>query len=278
MKIIDNVVELQQALQLCGSKSVGFVPTMGALHEGHLTLVREARKGCDVVVVSIFVNPTQFNDPKDLKSYPRQVNQDCDLLDGVGADIVFVPTVDQIYPEPDNRQFDFGCIEAVMEGASRPGHFNGVAQVVSRLFDIVKPTRSYFGEKDFQQVAVVKAMVRQLDIDVEIEVVEIVREADGLARSSRNILLTPEHREAAPAIYAALQRAQESVATQSVVDVAEQVKRDVEASGLLSVIYFEAVDSATMQSVDSWSESENIQGCIAVQAGAVRLIDNIKLK
>ncbi len=279
MKIINNVAELQQELALSSGRSIGFVPTMGAIHRGHLSLVERAREECDIVVVSIFVNPTQFNDPKDLKNYPRQVEQDAELIESVGADIAFVPTVEQIYPEPDTRQFSFGEIDKVMEGASRPGHFNGVAQVVSRLFDIVKPTKSYFGEKDFQQVAVIFAMVEQLSIATEIIVVPIVREEDGVAMSSRNALLTPEHRAAAPDIYKALCEAQK-LATEglSVVKVRDAVVVTIEQSGLLKVLYFEMVDARTLQPIGDWSESENIQGCVALQAGAIRLIDNIKLK
>ncbi len=278
MEIIDNVSRLQQKLGACVAQKVGFVPTMGALHEGHLTLVRCARAECDVVVVSIFVNPTQFNDPKDLECYPRQLSQDCALLEGVGVDYLFVPSVEQIYPEVDDRLFDLGGVDMGMEGASRPGHFNGVAQVVSRLFDIVKPTVGYFGEKDFQQVAVIRAMVKLLSLEVEIEVVPTVREADGLALSSRNVLLSQQCRAAAPTIYQALKKAQSCVKELSPEETTEAVKSAVEASGVLQVIYFEAVDAVTMQRVESWDDSESIQGCIAVQAGTVRLIDNIKLK
>ncbi len=278
MKIIDNVTELQQAIGQCGGERVGFVPTMGAIHQGHLSLMRRARAECDVVVVSIFVNPTQFNDPNDLKNYPRQESQDCALVESVGVDIVFLPSVAEIYPEPDNRQFTFGGVESRMEGASRPGHFNGVAQVVSRLFDIVKPTVAYFGQKDFQQVAVIRAMVRDLAIPVEIVEVATVREADGLALSSRNVLLTKEHRAVSPDIYAALKAAQSGVGTKGTSEVIEQVIKDVEQSGLLKVLYFEVSDAATLNPIGDWAESDNIQGCIAVQAGAVRLIDNIKLK
>ncbi len=286
MKIIDNVAQLRSEIELLklsdknsgSSAAVGFVPTMGALHEGHLTLVRRARATSDIVVVSIFVNPTQFNDPTDLEKYPRTLAADCKLLESVGVDLVFAPTVAEIYPTPDSRKFEFGSVEATMEGTSRPGHFNGVAQVVSRLFEIVQPTKSIFGEKDFQQVAIIKSMVEQLSIEVEIEVVPTVREADGLALSSRNTLLTAEHREAAPTIYAALKAAKESVETMTPQEVAKQFTEQVEKSGLLKVIYFEAVDAATMVSVESWSDSNDIQGCTAVQAGNVRLIDNIKLK
>ncbi len=282
MKITNNVATLQQELNTLEGKSVGFVPTMGALHAGHITLVEQARKACDIVVVSIFVNPTQFNDANDLKHYPRTLEADCELLKAAGVDFVFAPSVEEVYPEEDSRQFDLGGVDLPMEGASRPGHFNGVAQVVSRLFDIVRPTRSYFGEKDFQQVAVIRAMLRSAECKTKSEIVTvpIVREASGLALSSRNQLLTPEYKAAAPAIYKALSRAAECAATLtlSTTELADQVCREVEAGGLLKVIYFAVVDATTMQEVDDWSASEGVQGCIAVQAGAVRLIDNIKLK
>ncbi len=281
MKVIENVAELKSELAKYSSQSVGFVPTMGAIHSGHLSLVERAHKECDVVVVSIFVNPTQFNDKNDLKNYPRQVAEDCKLIESVGADIAFVPTVEQIYPEPDTRIFDFGDIDKGMEGATRPGHFNGVAQVVSRLFDIVKPAKSYFGEKDFQQVAVIFDMVKQLALPVEIVVVPIVREADGVAMSSRNALLTAEHRAAAPDIYKALRWAQEAREAQTEVapeEMRAEVVRLIEQSGLLKVIYFEMVDARSLAPINSWADSDNIQGCVALQAGAIRLIDNIKLK
>ncbi len=287
MRVLENVAELKGELAKYGSQSIGFVPTMGAIHSGHLSLMERARKECDVVVVSIFVNPTQFNDKNDLKNYPRQVAQDCQLIESVGVDIVFTPTVEQIYPEPDTRVFDFGEIDKGMEGATRPGHFNGVAQVVSRLFDIVNPTKSYFGEKDFQQVAVIFDMVRQLALPVEIVVVPIVREADGLAMSSRNALLTAEHRAAAPDIYKALNWAQATIGASGESDAEsnitpEQTRQEVtkliEQSGLLKVIYFEMVDARSLTPINSWNDSDNIQGCVALQAGAIRLIDNIKLK
>ena len=187
--ISSKVEELKTA-----GKTIGFVPTMGALHEGHLSLVRIASGHCDVVVVSVFVNPTQFNDPKDLERYPRDLQKDAKLLSETRCELIFAPTVQDIYPEPDTRVFDFGLIDKVMEGKYRPGHFNGVAQVVSRLFDIVKPHKAFFGEKDFQQLAVIREMVRQLKLEVEIVACPIVREADGLAMSSRNLLLN-ESRE-----------------------------------------------------------------------------------
>ena len=204
MKVVNTVAELNAALAPLKREGVGFVPTMGALHAGHRSLVERARRENDTVVVSVFVNPTQFNDKNDLKNYPRTPEADCAILEAAGADIVFMPTVEVIYPEPDTRQFDFGMVDKVMEGATRPGHFNGVAQVVSRLFALVNPARAYFGEKDFQQIAVIKAMVEQLAIDIEIVECAIVRGEDGLALSSRNELLTPEHRAAAPHIYATI--------------------------------------------------------------------------
>ena len=193
MKTFYTVNELKQELSTVARQDVGFVPTMGALHAGHRSLVEKARRECKVVVVSVFVNPTQFNDKNDLRNYPRTPEEDAAMLEAAGADYVLMPSVEEIYPEPDTRQFDFGLIDKVMEGATRPGHFNGVAQVVSRLFDIVSPAKAYFGEKDFQQIAVIKAMVKQLNLDVEIVECPIIRGEDGLALSSRNTLLDEAH-------------------------------------------------------------------------------------
>jgi len=259
-------------------EKIGFVPTMGALHAGHRSLVEKARRECEVVVVSVFVNPTQFNDKNDLRNYPRTPEADAAVLEAAGADYVLMPSVEEIYPEPDTREFDFGQIDKVMEGATRPGHFNGVAQVVSRLFDIVKPAKAYFGEKDFQQIAVIKAMVKQLDMDVEIVECPIIRAEDGLALSSRNTLLDEAHRKAAPEIYATLKQCADKAKELSPAALTEWVTEEIERSGLLKVIYFQAVDALTMQEVSSWENSPRIQGCIAVQAGQIRLIDNVKIK
>ncbi len=278
MKTFTKVNELREALGAVRNGKIGFVPTMGALHEGHISLVNRARKECDAVVVSVFVNPTQFNDKTDLKNYPRTPEADAAMLAEAGVDFVLFPTVEEIYPEPDTRVFDFGLIDKVMEGATRPGHFNGVAQVVSRLFAIVEPDKAYFGEKDFQQIAVIRAMVGQLGLKVEIVDCPIVRDSDGLARSSRNTLLDKEHREAAPHIYEVLSAAVRKVGEMLPSELSEWVVREVERNPLLKVIYFQAVDASTMQQVQTWEESERVQGCIAVQAGAIRLIDNIKLK
>ena len=278
MKTFDKVSDLQQALMQVDREKIGFVPTMGALHAGHRSLVEKARRECEVVVVSVFVNPTQFNDKNDLRNYPRTPEADAAMLEAAGADYVLMPSVEEIYPEPDTREFDFGQIDKVMEGATRPGHFNGVAQVVSRLFDIVMPAKAYFGEKDFQQIAVIKAMVKQLDIDVEIVECPIIRAEDGLALSSRNTLLDEAHRKAAPEIYATLRQCADKAKELSPVGLTEWVTEEVERSGLLKVIYFQAVDALTMQEVSSWEDSPRIQGCIAVQAGQIRLIDNVKIK
>ncbi len=278
MRAFSTVSELREALLPLRDKTIGFVPTMGALHQGHISLVELARKECDTVVVSVFVNPTQFNDKNDLKHYPRTPKADAVLLEAAGVDFVLFPSVEEIYPEPDTRVFDFGQIDKVMEGATRPGHFNGVAQVVSRLFNIVEPTKAYFGEKDFQQIAVVRAMVAQLGLKVEIVDCPIIRDTDGLARSSRNTLLTAEHRAAAPHIYEVLSAAVTKVGELTPAELKAWVTAEVDKNPLLKVIYFEAVNALTMQSVESWNECERIQGCIAVQAGDIRLIDNIKLK
>ncbi len=255
---------------------IGFVPTMGALHEGHLALVRRAIAENPVVVVSIFVNPTQFNDPDDLKRYPRILDDDLKLLKSTGCQIVFAPQPEEIYPEPDTRKFDFGLLEHAMEGKHRPGHFNGVAQVVSKLFDLVKPQRAYFGLKDFQQLAIIRRLVKQLNLPIEIVPCEIVREKSGLAMSSRNSLLSDKERKEASLIYQALIRAKELVNEKSVQDIEKWVRETINNSLLLNVEYFEIVDNDTLQHVENWTEKRNVTGCIAVSCGNIRLIDNIR--
>ena len=278
MKTIYKVSDLRKELSTVDREGIGFVPTMGALHAGHRSLVERARRECATVVVSVFVNPTQFNDKNDLRNDPRTPEADMALLEAAGAEYVLMPSVEEIYPEPDERIFDFGQIDKVMEGATRPGHFNGVAQVVSRLFAIVEPAKAYFGEKDFQQIAVIKAMVKQLSLGVEIVECPIVRGDDGLALSSRNTLLDAEHRKAAPRIYAVISQCAARAAEMTPAELTQLVTREVESDGLLKVIYFQAVDALTMQQVGAWSDSDRIQGCIAVQAGDIRLIDNVRIK
>ena len=278
MKVFESVKELRAELDKAEQSGIGFVPTMGALHAGHRSLVERARRENSTVVVSVFVNPTQFNDKNDLKHYPRTPEADARLLGEAGADFVLMPTVEEIYPQPDTRQFDFGLIDKVMEGATRPGHFNGVAQVVSRLFDIVRPARAYFGEKDFQQIAVIKSMVAQLALPIEIVECAIVRGEDGLALSSRNTLLDAAHRAAAPHIYATLRAAVTQSQGMAPARLKEWVTAEVERNPLLKVIYYQSVDARTMQEVAAWDDSPRIQGCIAVQAGDIRLIDNIRIR
>ena len=278
MKVFESVKELRAELDKAEQSGIGFVPTMGALHAGHRSLVERARRENGTVVVSVFVNPTQFNDKNDLKHYPRTPEADARLLEEAGADFVLMPTVEEIYPQPDTRQFDFGLIDKVMEGATRPGHFNGVAQVVSRLFDIVRPARAYFGEKDFQQIAVIKSMVAQLALPIEIVECAIVRGEDGLALSSRNTLLDAAHRAAAPHIYATLRAAVTQSQEMAPARLKEWVTAEVERNPLLKVIYYQSVDARTMQEVAAWDDSLRIQGCIAVQAGDIRLIDNIRIR
>lgn len=276
MKTAVTREELSSYLSRADRSKVGFVPTMGALHAGHISLVERARKENDVVVVSVFVNPTQFNDPNDLKNYPRTPEQDMQMLEEAGVDVVFMPTVEVMYPEPDTRVFDFGQTDKVMEGATRPGHFNGVAQVVSRLFDLVEPAKAYFGEKDFQQIAVINAMVAQLGLGVEIVPCPIVREADGLAMSSRNTLLDAPHRAAAPHIYASMKEGVGRAGQMSPREVEQFVTDKINSDPMLETIYFKVVNAATLADAQSWDEPEGVHGCAAVQAGGVRLIDNIR--
>ncbi len=278
MNVFTSVAALRAALERVDASGIGFVPTMGALHAGHRSLVERARRENATVAVSVFVNPTQFNDKTDLRNYPRTPEADARLLEEAGADYVLMPSVEEIYPEPDTRQFDFGQIDKVMEGATRPGHFNGVAQVVSRLFDIVRPARAYFGEKDFQQIAVIRAMTEQLRLPVEIVECPIVRDDDGLALSSRNQLLDAEHRAAAPHIYATLQAAVAKSQELTPAELQAWVTAEIDRNPLLRTIYYRSVDARTMQEVAAWDEAPRIQGCIAVQAGPIRLIDNIRIR
>nr|WP_314695731.1 pantoate--beta-alanine ligase [uncultured Prevotella sp.] len=282
MKVIQKIVELQNELFSCRkeNKTIGLVPTMGALHDGHASLVKESVKDNDITVVSVFLNPTQFNDKGDLERYPRTLEADCQLIEDCGADYVFAPSVEEVYPEPDNRQYDFPPQSTVMEGAKRPGHFNGVCQVVSRFFYIVHPDKAYFGEKDWQQIAVIKRLVDFIGMKDELEIVEcpIVRDADGLAMSSRNMLLTVEERSIAPKIYEVLSRSLDFSKTHTVVETREKVIADINAVEGLEVEYFEIVDGNTLLVVDTWEAS--VVGCITVYCGhtPIRLIDHIKYR
>lgn len=278
MKIVKGINELKGYLvdSKRNGKRIGLVPTMGALHKGHLSLVERCVRENDICVVSVFVNPTQFNDKHDLETYPRTLEADCALLESAGCDFVFAPSVEEMYPEPDTRTFDFGTVMQVMEGAKRPGHFNGVAQVVSKLFYIVEPDNAYFGEKDFQQIAVIRAMVKQLQIPVRINACPIVREADGLALSSRNTRLTPALRQKAPLIARTLQESKELAATKSVREVIDYVVNTLNADPDLEVEYYEIVDGDSLVSIQDWKDTSYAVGCVTVYCGEVRLIDNIK--
>jgi pantoate--beta-alanine ligase len=283
MKVISTVIELQKHLLEIHHSPVGFVPTMGALHKGHISLVESALNKCLVVVVSIFVNPTQFNDRNDLKNYPRTLDNDLELLRKVlrEDDIVFTPDAKEIYPEEDKREFDFGTIDKVMEAQHRPGHFNGVAQVVSRLFDIVKPDIAIFGIKDFQQLAVIKDLVRQTGNNVKILGAPIIREDDGLAMSSRNQLLEPVIRQQASIIYKTISSASEMILDHDIPAIKEFVENSINNFEGFSVEYFDIVDETDLIPVNRKAEikaGKRYFGCIAVKAGNIRLIDNIEIK
>lgn len=282
MKVFNKIVDLQNELFAFRKEGrvIGLVPTMGALHEGHASLVRRSVAENDITVVSVFLNPTQFNDPNDLERYPRTLDADCRLLEQVGADYVFAPSVSEMYPVPDTRRFEFPPVTTVMEGAKRPGHFNGVCQVVSRLFYITRPTRAYFGEKDWQQIAVIKQLVRFLELGIQIVECDIIRDSDGLAKSSRNALLTPGERVIAPTIYQTMLASVDYAKAHSVQETLEKVTSDINSVDGLEVEYFSIVDGDTLQEIDSWDDSPNIVGCITVYCGTtpIRLIDHIKYK
>ncbi len=280
MEIIHTVKELQTALEVLRvqGKKIGLVPTMGALHAGHTSLVERCVAENDAAVVSIFVNPTQFNDRNDLLKYPRTPEADYRLLQTCGAAFVFAPSVDEMYPRPDARQFSYAPLDTVMEGAFRPGHFNGVCQIVSKLFDAVQPHRAYFGEKDFQQLAIIREMVRRMHYPLEIVGCPIVREADGLALSSRNARLSVEERRNALKISQTLFESRSFAASHTVAETRRFVEETIAAAPGLRLEYFELVDGNTLQSISDWEDTSYAVGCITVFCGEVRLIDNIKYK
>lgn len=280
MRVVKTISELKSLISgyKQENKTVGLVPTMGALHAGHKSLVDRARKENDIVVVSVFVNPTQFNNKQDLATYTRTEERDCALLEAAGCDVVFMPAVEEVYPEPDNRQFDLGAVAEVMEGAHRPGHFNGVAQIVSKLFGFVEPDRAYFGEKDFQQIAVIRKMVQLEGFKLQIVACPIKREDDGLALSSRNVRLTAEQRQLAPNIYRVLKESCNFAKSHTVAETEKFVVDSLNALPQMEVEYYSIVDALTMQPVSDWADADSITGCITVYCGEVRLIDNIAYK
>ena len=280
MKVIHTIKDLQAELTVLRAqgKKVGLVPTMGALHVGHASLVKRSVSENGVTVVSVFVNPTQFNDKNDLAKYPRTLDADCRLLEDCGAAFAFAPSVEEMYPQPDTREFSYAPLDTVMEGAFRPGHFNGVCQIVSKLFDAVQPDRAYFGEKDFQQLAIIREMVRQMDYKLEIVGCPIVREEDGLALSSRNKRLSAQERENALNISQTLFKSRTFAASHTVSETQKMVEEAIEDAPGLRLEYFEIVDGNTLQKVNSWEDAQYVVGCITVFCGEVRLIDNIKYK
>jgi len=257
-------------------RRLGLVPTMGALHEGHLQLVRAAAQACDEVIASVFVNPTQFNNPDDLRLYPRLPEQDAAALAPAGCTALFMPTVAEVYPQPTVLRFDFGALEQVMEGAHRPGHFNGVATVVSKLFHLARPHAAYFGQKDFQQVAIVRQLLADLSFDLELIVFPTVREADGLAMSSRNARLLPEARAVAPLLYQVLQQAAAQVRLgMPPAAVQQQALAALAQEPQFTPEYFEIADAHSLQPLASYEAGRPVVLCVAAHLGGVRLIDNI---
>ncbi|MBQ8565386.1 MAG: pantoate--beta-alanine ligase [Bacteroidaceae bacterium] len=277
MERITTVAALREVVDAAraNGKSVGLVPTMGALHVGHISLVERCVAENDITVVSVFVNPTQFNDKRDLELYPRTPEEDCAMLEKAGCTYVFTPSVEEVYPEPDTRVFELGTVAEVMEGRFRPGHFNGVAQIVSKLFAMVSPHRAYFGEKDFQQIAVIRAMAAQLQFDIDIIACPIVREEDGLALSSRNTRLTAEQRRNAPRIAETLFKSRTFAQSHTVEETIRYVVDTINTVPEMRVEYYEIVDGNTLLPVENWSDSNFVVGCITVYNGEVRLIDNI---
>lgn len=283
MKVFTTAKEVREHYRVIALRNPGFVPTMGALHEGHLSLVRKAAESCRMVAVSIFVNPTQFNDPNDLIKYPRTLEADLQMLSGSlrENDFVFAPSAEEVYPEPDTRRFDFGEIEKVMEGVHRPGHFNGVAQVVSRLFDIIRPSCAFFGQKDFQQLTIIRELARREYPKIEIIACPIVREHDGLAMSSRNRRLLSQHRERAGEIYRTLLAAAAMISDYGMTEIKEFVADRINMIPDFKLEYFEIVEEGSLRPVKSiieMSPEKTYYGCIALWAGEIRLIDNIEVR
>lgn len=280
MKIVHKIAELQSELQQQRQlgHTIGLVPTMGALHDGHASLVRRSVEENDVTVVSIFLNPTQFNDKTDLEKYPRTLEADCRLLEQCGAQIAFAPSVEEVYPEPDTRQFSYPPTDSVMEGAMRPGHFNGVCQIVSKLFSYVQPDRAYFGEKDYQQIAVIRRMVDDLGFRLQIVPCPVIREESGLAMSSRNTLLTEDERVLAANIYRIMRESLSLGAT--VQETHDYVVSHIDAIDGLQTQYYSIVDGLTLADIQSWDDAESVVGCITVYCGSqpIRLIDHIRYK
>ena len=280
MKIISSVYELTVFLSKHSKKeALGFIPTMGALHKGHISLVKKSLNQNELSLCSIFVNPTQFNNKTDLKNYPNRLEEDLNLLEKTGCDVVFTPSVKEVYPNGlPTKVYDFGVLDKVMEGEVRPGHFNGVAMVVSRFFEIIQPQRAYFGEKDFQQLAIIRSLAAQKFKSIEIVPCSTLRENDGLAMSSRNLLLDKRYRAAAPRIYQRLLGVQSRAKNVSVSELRSWIENAFKKDEDLDLEYFEIADAKSLKKSDNWSDFPKHVACIAVFAGTTRLIDNILLE
>ena len=279
MNVYNFIVDIQRFVEEkhnLGLK-VGFVPTMGALHEGHISLINRAKKENDIVVCSVFVNPIQFNNPADLEKYPRTPEKDIEKLEQAGCDAVFMPTAEEMYPNKVEDHYDFGDLERVMEGACRPGHFNGVAIVVRKLFEIVTPNRAYFGEKDFQQLAIINKMVNELNMNLEIVPCPIVREKDGLAMSSRNVRLNETERAIAPKIFATLNDAISKKTSMTPAEMKEYTLAKYAEIKEFEVEYVEITDETNLKSLENWNECDHARIFVALQLGPVRLIDNVRI-
>ena len=280
MVVYTSIKDFQSAIRQhrADGHSIGFVPTMGALHRGHISLLEQSIKENDITIVSIFINPIQFNNKQDLEKYPRTLENDCKKLEEAGCNIVFAPSAGEMYPEEVKEHYDFGQLEKVMEGEHRPGHFNGVAVVVKRLFDICMPNKAYFGEKDFQQLAIIKALVEQENMPLEIIGCPIIREEDGLAMSSRNVRLSPEERSIAPEIFKSLNWIKQQAGERSIGEIVILAEEKLDTMPGMKVEYICIADENTLMPVQSWDEADNIRAFIALFMGDVRLIDNLKIK
>lgn len=279
MLIYTKIADLSAFLKGIKSlnQSVGFVPTMGALHNGHISLIEASKKACNVTICSVFVNPTQFNDKADLERYPRMPEKDAKFLEMANCDVLFLPSVEEIYPKKDETRFDFGLLDKILDGKHRPGHFNGVAQVVKRLFEIVKPDKAFFGEKDYQQVMIIKALVKQMNSNIEIVACPILREADGLAMSSRNTLLTKEEREIASRVPKLMLEAQKIAKEKSITAAKLFIEEETKKVPLMKLDYFEICDAGTLEEISEITSDKKAIALIALFVGKIRLIDNLQL-
>ncbi|HSG67606.1 MAG TPA: pantoate--beta-alanine ligase [Bacteroidales bacterium] len=279
MLVFTKIDEIRSAIAdlRAKGKSIGFVPTMGALHNGHLSLLRISKAENDVSVCSIFVNPIQFNNPEDLEKYPRDLDDDIKKLESKGCDIVFAPSVEEMYPGEIDISYDFGSLEKVMEGGHRPGHFNGVAIVVKKLFEICLPHKAYFGEKDFQQLLIVRELVKIENIPVEVIGCPIIRERDGLAMSSRNVRLSEHNRSIAPEIYCTLMRLKDQAGKYPFDKALREAEKRLIRHREIKLEYVEIVDESSLLKVDGWDRAKHLRAFIALFLGDVRLIDNMKI-